>query len=88
MYYHLGELDESVNLALGAGAMLDVADPSEYTQTILARCIDQYVAARAKAEEAGEEATIDPRYVRQYMRMNFSPPVFSRFVSAPLLDSK
>lgn len=35
MFYHLGELDDALTYALGAGSQFNIADNSEYVQTIL-----------------------------------------------------
>eukprot|EP00850_Spirogloea_muscicola_P013494 SM000091S24652 [mRNA] locus=s91:438274:444527:- [translate_table: standard] len=56
VFYHLGELDDSLTYALGAGALFDVADGSEYVQTLVAKCIDEYISQSVKASESAEEA--------------------------------
>jgi len=35
VYYHLGEYDDSLNFALGAGNRFDVSSRTEYVETIL-----------------------------------------------------
>lgn len=41
VFYHLGDLDDALSYALGAGPLFDVAGTSEYVQTILGeRCCD------------------------------------------------
>lgn len=35
VFYHLGELDEALNYALGAGSLFDVNDTSDYVQTLV-----------------------------------------------------
>ena len=35
MFYHLGDLDDALTYALGAGSLFDVSHKSEYVQTIL-----------------------------------------------------
>ncbi|KAI3426179.1 hypothetical protein D9Q98_008556 [Chlorella vulgaris] len=62
VFYHLGDLDDALSYALGAGSLFDVASTSEYVQTILARCIDTYVGQRVQQAEGGE-ASLDPRLV-------------------------
>lgn len=57
-YFHLTALDDSVQFALRAGAMFNEACTarSNYTDTILGRCIDMYVAHReSKSEEPLDE---------------------------------
>jgi hypothetical protein len=38
VYYNLGELDDSLSFALGAGQYFDVSDTSEYVTTIICKC--------------------------------------------------
>lgn len=35
MFYHLGDLDDALTYALGAGSLFDVSHKSEFVQTIL-----------------------------------------------------
>ncbi len=35
VFYHLGELDDALNYALGAGSLFDVEEPSEYVTTLV-----------------------------------------------------
>lgn len=35
VFYHLGELDQALTYALGAGSLFDITEPTEYVQTIL-----------------------------------------------------
>ncbi|KAG2582448.1 hypothetical protein PVAP13_6KG108500 [Panicum virgatum] len=59
VFFHLGELNDALSYALGAGALFDVADDSDYAQTLLAKALDEYAAIQSRA--AGEEKTMDPR---------------------------
>ncbi|KAI5851178.1 armadillo-type protein [Morchella snyderi] len=43
VYYHLGEYDESMIFALGAGELFDITAKSEYVETIISKCIDKYI---------------------------------------------
>jgi len=47
VYYHLGEFDESMSFALGAGDLFDSSVSSEYVETIVAKCIDHYILLRS-----------------------------------------
>jgi len=47
VYYHLGEFDESMSFALGAGDLFDSSLSTEYVETIVAKCIDQYIYLRS-----------------------------------------
>lgn len=57
MYYHLGEFDDAVEFAFGAGKLFDVAhaSQSQYIDTIIGKCIDKYTQLRADGQQ------IDPR---------------------------
>ncbi|CAO2200986.1 unnamed protein product [Urochloa humidicola] len=59
VFFYLGELNDALSYALGAGALFDVSDDSDYAQTLLAKALDEYAAIRSKA--AGEDKTMDPR---------------------------
>lgn len=75
VYFHLNEYSESVNFALAAGPLFDVNKRSLFTDTILSRCIDLYVAHRDGSNsllpggieqtlaggEAAVTASLDPR---------------------------
>ncbi|KAJ8277195.1 hypothetical protein GJAV_G00072450, partial [Gymnothorax javanicus] len=64
VFYHLGAFEESLNYALGAGDLFNVADDSEYVETIIAKCIDHYTKQRvenAELQEGEERKVIDPR---------------------------
>lgn len=37
VFYHLGELDDALSYALGAGALFDLSERSEYVETILGK---------------------------------------------------
>ncbi|KAG2454480.1 hypothetical protein HYH02_001498 [Chlamydomonas schloesseri] len=74
VFYHLGELDDALNYALGAGSLFDVEEQSEYVTTLVARCLDQYFEKRVKAAESRSgaeeaEAAIDPRLTAIVERM-------------------
>ncbi|KAI7871307.1 armadillo-type protein [Spinellus fusiger] len=57
IYYYLGELDDSLTFALGAGQSFDLIDTSEYVETIISKCIDKYILLRTTKNES----EIDPR---------------------------
>lgn len=65
VYYHLGELEDALTFALGAGNLVDVSQKSEYVETIISQCIDKYIALRN--QDSGEE--IDPRLQSVVERM-------------------
>ncbi|CAL4997482.1 unnamed protein product [Urochloa decumbens] len=59
VFFYLGELNDALSYALGAGALFDVSDDSDYAQTLLAKALDEYAAIQSRA--AGEDKTMDPR---------------------------
>lgn len=62
VFYYLGELDDSLSYALGAGPLFDVSEDSDYVHTLLAKAIDEYASLKTKAAESSDEsAVIDPR---------------------------
>ncbi|XVF65140.1 hypothetical protein PTKIN_Ptkin09bG0222700 [Pterospermum kingtungense] len=62
VFYYLGELNDSLSYALGAGPLFDVSEDSDYVHTLLAKAIDEYASLRSKAAESSyETAKIDPR---------------------------
>ncbi|GAM89363.1 hypothetical protein ANO11243_074000 [Dothideomycetidae sp. 11243] len=47
VYYQLQEYNESMVFALGAGKLFDLERAGEYEETIVAKCIDTYIALSA-----------------------------------------
>ncbi|WFD38391.1 proteasome regulatory particle base subunit [Malassezia japonica] len=56
IYFYLGEFEDSLSFALGAGALFDVERKDEYVETVISKSIDQYIA-----ERCSETEKIDPR---------------------------
>jgi hypothetical protein len=71
VFYYLGELNDSLTYALGAGPLFDVSEDSEYVQTLVAKCVDEYILLSVKAAESQEleKAILDPRLVAIVERM-------------------
>ncbi|KAG1364182.1 26S proteasome non-ATPase regulatory subunit 1 [Cocos nucifera] len=62
VFYYLGELNDSLSYALGAGPLFDVSEDSDYAHTLLAKALDEYASLRSKATKPSEEeAKVDPR---------------------------
>ncbi|KAH8609694.1 putative HEAT repeats protein [Trypanosoma vivax] len=59
VYFHLGAYNESVNYALAAGPAFNYVERSLFTDTILSRCIDQFVLSQEQPEET--RGKLDPR---------------------------
>ncbi len=49
-YYHLQSYSDSLKLALSAGKYLDISSKSEYIDTLLEKCIDEYKELRLLSE--------------------------------------
>jgi 26S proteasome regulatory subunit N2 len=43
VFYHLGEYDDALTFALGASELFDVAEESQYVNTMISKCIDKYI---------------------------------------------
>ncbi|XP_019446192.1 PREDICTED: 26S proteasome non-ATPase regulatory subunit 1 homolog A-like [Lupinus angustifolius] len=62
VFYYLGELNDSLSYALGAGPLFDVSEDSDYVHTLLAKAIDEYASLKSKAAESTDESVkVDPR---------------------------
>lgn len=56
VFYHLGELDDALSYALGAGKLFDINEQSEYVQTTLGACLASWMSTllkRGSPEPAG-----------------------------------
>eukprot|EP01038_Epipyxis_sp_PR26KG_P006496 gene6496-8931_t len=60
-FYHLQEYNDALRLALCAGKYLDISLKTEYIETILSKCIDEYKSIRNKVEDGEDLIAIDPR---------------------------
>lgn len=56
VFFHLGEENEALSFALGAGKLFDVDKKDEYTDTVISKAIDQYIDATA-----AKDSKADPR---------------------------
>eukprot|EP00164_Ancoracysta_twista_P002156 GFYU01002846.1.p1 GENE.GFYU01002846.1~~GFYU01002846.1.p1 ORF type:complete len:990 (+),score=411.16 GFYU01002846.1:151-3120(+) len=61
VFYHLGELDDALSYALGAGSLFDITAKTEYVETLVAKGIDEYVSLRMHNSENTEQKEVDPR---------------------------
>lgn len=59
-FYHLQEYNDALRLALCAGTYFDIAVKSEYTDTLITKCIDEYTSLR-KRITADPASAPDPR---------------------------
>ncbi|XP_002518109.3 26S proteasome non-ATPase regulatory subunit 1 homolog A [Ricinus communis] len=70
VFCYLGDLDDSLSYALGAGRLFDVTEDSDYVHTLLAKAIDEYASRKTKAAESNTEtANVDPRLEEIVERM-------------------
>lgn len=69
VFYHLGELNDSLAYALGAGPLFDVSENSEYVQTLIAKCVDEYISLTNGHEGGEEDGALDPRLAEIVDRM-------------------
>ncbi|GMQ03952.1 hypothetical protein CsSME_00049552 [Camellia sinensis var. sinensis] len=60
VFYYLGELNDSLSYALGAGPLFDVSKDSDYIHTLLAKAIDEYASLKSKVAESNDENKMDP----------------------------
>ncbi|KAJ1018085.1 hypothetical protein NDA16_004954 [Ustilago loliicola] len=71
IYFHLGEHDEALMFALGAGPLFDVEVKDEYVDTVVSKAIDKYIQDTTPASAAVQsdpsskaplqKSEIDPR---------------------------
>jgi len=50
VFYHLGEFTDALNYALGAGALFDAQQHSEYVDTMVSKAIDVYIEQNSKGK--------------------------------------
>ncbi|KAG5474417.1 hypothetical protein LSCM1_03199 [Leishmania martiniquensis] len=70
VYFHLGDYSNSVKHALAAGTAFDATTRSLFTDTILSRCIDTYVAYQEAPE--GERAELPPKLEELFVSLTRS----------------
>ncbi|KAI9501991.1 proteasome regulatory particle base subunit [Coemansia spiralis] len=66
IYFHLGEFDDALTFALGAGELFNLTDSSSYVQTVVNHAIDKYIELRAADNM---ESPIDSRLEAVVERM-------------------
>eukprot|EP00466_Bigelowiella_natans_P005314 jgi/Bigna1/92583/estExt_fgenesh1_pm.C_360002 len=64
VFYHLEELDDALRYALCAGNAFNLTVKNDYVDTLLAKCIDEYIRVRSAGFAAklkgGEDAKVEP----------------------------
>ena len=61
--------DEALRKALDAGQYFDINEGSEYTETVVSKCLDDYIAACVAADENGEEIELEANLISVVERM-------------------
>ncbi|KAF9452586.1 26S proteasome regulatory complex, non-ATPase subcomplex, Rpn2/Psmd1 subunit [Macrolepiota fuliginosa MF-IS2] len=65
VYYYLGEYDDALSFALGAGNTFNeesrTPGSEEYVETIVSKAIDRYIEVRAQEQSGTSKDKIDPR---------------------------
>lgn len=66
IYYHLGSFDDCLAYAISANNLFDINHKSEYVDTIISKCIDQYAKLRlqtiqSKQDDKPAKISVDPR---------------------------
>jgi len=75
VFYHMEDFDVALKYALGAGPLFDLNQSSLFVNTMLSKCVDEYIRLRKiqYKQEGGEsksaEAVIDDRLVAVVERM-------------------
>lgn len=69
VFYHLGEYDDALKFALGAGQLFDLSERTEYVEKIVAVAIDEYIVARQNEGSKTRPEPIDPRLEDVVSRM-------------------
>ncbi len=58
VFYYLEEYEESLRLALEAGSKFDLNEKSQYVETLIHKCIDQYTQKRLQIYDKHEENVV------------------------------
>lgn len=58
-FYHLEEYEDALRLALASGKLFDVNSLSEYSTTMVGKCIEAYVAIRNSSEDDESKQGVD-----------------------------
>ncbi|KKA19067.1 Proteasome endopeptidase complex [Rasamsonia emersonii CBS 393.64] len=59
VYYHLQEYNESMVFALGAGKLLNLDNGGEFEETIIAKCVDTFIALSASHKPSVGETPVN-----------------------------
>ncbi|KAL2260106.1 hypothetical protein VTK26DRAFT_6010 [Humicola hyalothermophila] len=59
VYFHLQAYNESMTFALAAGPLFKLDAPGEFEETIISKCVDQYIAVSAARHTPAKKSTDD-----------------------------
>jgi 26S proteasome regulatory subunit N2 len=86
VFFHLEEYDDALRLGLGAGQYFNVAQKSEYVDTLVSKALDEYIRVRQEQQEDAA-AAIDPRLeaiVERMFERCFDDGAFNQAVGVAL----
>ncbi|KAI9774228.1 MAG: proteasome regulatory particle base subunit [Geoglossum umbratile] len=66
VYYHLGEYNESMAFALGAGKLFDLDNKGEFEETIISKCVDTYIALTVPATLTNTASQPAPQLITSF----------------------
>jgi len=82
VFYHLGGLGEAMYYALGAEELFDITSRTEFVETLIAKCIDEYVKLRVAASkdasvviDARLEAIVERMFERCFQAGEYRPAI-------------
>jgi len=82
VFYHLGGLGEAMYYALGAEELFDITSRTEFVETLIAKCIDEYVKLRVAASkdasveiDARLEAIVERMFDRCFQAGEYRPAI-------------
>jgi 26S proteasome regulatory subunit N2 len=59
VYFHLQDYNESMTFALAAGPLFKLDAPSEFEETIISKCVDQYIAVSSSRHTPAKQSKND-----------------------------
>ncbi|KAJ1902049.1 proteasome regulatory particle base subunit [Kickxella alabastrina] len=78
IYFHLGEFDDALSFALGAGSLFSLTESSAYVQTVVNHAIDKYIELRrvdGGPVDARLEAVVERMFERCFATGDFDQVV-------------
>ena len=69
VFYHLEAYDDSMRLALEAGELFNLDDRNEFVETLVSKCIDDYIKKRQRAHDLKDGTQVEPKLEAVVQRM-------------------